>query len=40
MKKKPRKHKGINQTTGKLKKGYKYGKSGKKGMKSIVKVKK
>jgi hypothetical protein len=34
-KKKIRKHKGINQQTGRLKKGYRYGKRGK-----IVKAKK
>jgi hypothetical protein len=35
-----RKHKGINQKTGKLKKGYKYsGKKLKSGLKEIVKVK-
>jgi len=34
-KKKIRKHPGINQTTGRLKKGYKYGKNG-----SVIKAKK
>ena len=36
----PRKHQGINQTTGKLKKGYKYGKKLKSGLRQIVKVSK
>ena len=40
-KKRIRKHAGINQTTGKLKKGYKYsGKKLKSGLKQIIKVKK
>ena len=35
-----RKHKGINQKTGRLKKGYKYsGKKLKSGLKQIIKVK-
>jgi len=36
----PRKHQGINQTTGKLKKGYKYGKKLKSGLRQVVKVSK
>lgn len=34
-----RKHQGINQKTGRLKKGYKYGKKLKSGMRQIIKVK-
>jgi len=36
----PRKHQGINQTTGKLNKGYKYGKKLKSGLRQVVKVSK
>ena len=37
QKKKIRKHKGINQRNGRLKKGYKYGKKLKSGLKKIIK---
>lgn len=38
MRKKPRKHKGINQQTGRLKKGYKYSGKLKSGLSKIVKM--